>query len=61
MSGMPTKLPTNPSSESTPARCLQAFFELGSVQIELIQPDENPSVWREDLDKNGEGIHHIAF
>jgi len=45
----------------TPARCLQAFFQLGDVQIELIQPDEHPSVWREDLEKNGEGIHHLAF
>jgi Glyoxalase/Bleomycin resistance protein/Dioxygenase superfamily len=29
--------------------------------LELIEPDENPSTWRESLDKNGEGPHHIAF
>ena len=46
----------------TEAKCKQAFFQLGDqVQLELIQPDEKPSVWREDLDKHGEGIHHIAF
>ena len=45
----------------TPARCRQAFFQLGGVQLELIEPDEHPSVWRECLDKNGEGLHHLAF
>lgn len=46
----------------TKAKCKQAFFQLGDqVQLELIQPDEQPSVWREDLDKHGEGIHHLAF
>jgi len=49
------------NGKATPARCLQAFFQLGDVQIELIQPDEHASVWREDLEKNGEGIHHLAF
>ena len=38
-----------------------AFFQLGSIQLELIQPDELPSVWREDLDRNGEGLHHLGF
>ena len=31
------------------------------MQIELIEPDEKPSVWRDFLDQNGEGGHHIAF
>lgn len=38
-----------------------AFFQTGQVVIELIQPDEKPSVWRDFLDQNGEGVHHIAF
>ena len=29
--------------------------------MELIEPDHNASTWRESLDKNGEGLHHIAF
>ena len=49
------------NGEPTPARCWQAFFQLGDVQLELIQPDEHPSVWKEDLEKNGEGLHHLAF
>ncbi len=46
----------------TPARAKLAFFDVGpGLQIELIQPDEKPSTWREDLDRKGEGVHHIAF
>ena len=45
-----------------PARAKLAFFSIGDhLQLELIEPDENPSTWRADLDKNGEGIHHLAF
>ncbi|QGQ93983.1 VOC family protein [Paenibacillus psychroresistens] len=43
------------------ARAKLAFFEMGSLQLELIEPDEHPSTWRESLDQNGEGPHHIAF
>ncbi|MDN5316003.1 MAG: methylmalonyl-CoA/ethylmalonyl-CoA epimerase [Thermoanaerobacterium sp.] len=43
------------------ARAKLAFFDMGQLQIELIEPDENISTWREFLDKHGEGVHHIAF
>jgi methylmalonyl-CoA/ethylmalonyl-CoA epimerase len=46
----------------TEGRCLLAFFDLGpQVKLELIQPDHEPSTWREFLDANGPGLHHIAF
>jgi len=45
----------------TKARARLAFMRFGSLDIELIQPDAEPSTWREFLDTNGEGIHHIAF
>jgi catechol 2,3-dioxygenase-like lactoylglutathione lyase family enzyme len=38
-----------------------AFFNTGQVQVELIEPDEKPSVWRDFLEQHGEGVHHIAF
>jgi catechol 2,3-dioxygenase-like lactoylglutathione lyase family enzyme len=45
-----------------PAKAKLAFFKVGeTLDIELIQPDEKPSVWREFLEENGEGVHHIAF
>ena len=46
----------------TDARTKQAFFKVGAnVEIELLEPDHEPSTWRHDLDKYGEGVHHIAF
>src|SRR5262245_44944473 len=38
-----------------------AFFQTGQLVVELIEPDEKPSVWRDFLEANGEGVHHIAF
>lgn len=44
------------------ANCLMAFFDAGDgVQIELIQPNGEKSIWQDFLDQHGEGIHHIAF
>ena len=47
--------------EGTDARAKLAFFDLGQVQLELIEPMGGPSTWREFLERNGQGIHHIAF
>ncbi|MFS1511692.1 VOC family protein [Chengkuizengella sp. SCS-71B] len=55
------KAQTEYKGSSTKARARLAFFDMGSLQLELIQPDENPSTWREFLDDKGEGVHHIAF
>lgn len=45
-----------------PARAKLAFFRVGdALEIELIEPDEHPSVWRDALNEKGEGVHHIAF
>ena len=53
---------TNYRGNPTEARAKLAFFPVGdNLTLELIEPDNNPSTWREDLDKNGEGIHHLAF
>ena len=38
-----------------------AFFPAGQVQLELIEPDETPSVWRNYLNDKGVSAHHIAF
>ncbi len=57
----PEKAQTRYRGESSPARAKLAFFDMGSLQLELIEPDEHPSTWREFLDTHGEGVHHIAF
>lgn len=43
------------------ARCRMAFFKLANLDIELIEPDKYPSCWRDFLDRNGPGVHHLAF
>ena len=44
------------------AYCWMAFFDVGpGMQLELIQPNEEPSTWRNFLNEHGEGMHHIAF
>lgn len=37
------------------------FFDLGNIEIEVIQPLTGKSIWRDFLDKKGPGIHHIKF
>ncbi|MFA9380368.1 MAG: VOC family protein [Acetanaerobacterium sp.] len=59
--GEPDKAKVKFEGKSTPARVQQSFFTMGGLRIELMQPDEHPSTWRETLDNKGEGLHHIAF
>jgi catechol 2,3-dioxygenase-like lactoylglutathione lyase family enzyme len=47
--------------QPTAARAKLAFFDLGQVSLELIEPVGAPSTWREFLETHGEGMHHIAF
>ena len=47
--------------QSTPARAKLAFFHLGQVALELIEPIGGPSTWAEHLAAHGQSIHHIAF
>jgi catechol 2,3-dioxygenase-like lactoylglutathione lyase family enzyme len=45
----------------TTARAKLAFFHLGQVDIELIEPIGEPSTWKDQLDRHGDSLHHIAF
>ena len=47
--------------QASNAQAKLAFFNLGQVQLELIEPLGGESTWQEALDKNGEGVHHLAF
>lgn len=38
-----------------------AFFNFGQMQLELIEPDPQPSVWRDFLNARRQMGHHIAF
>lgn len=43
------------------ARVRLAFFDLGGVQLELVEPVGENSAWEEGLARNGESVHHLAF
>ncbi len=38
-----------------------ASANLGTVDLELIEPAQGPSIWHDFLAQHGEGIHHIKF
>ena len=46
---------------SSDARAKLAFFHLGQVDLELIEPIGKPSTWQDQLDQHGDSLHHIAF
>lgn len=52
---------TEYNGQATPARAKLAFFNLGQVQLELIEPLGQPSTWNDQLAANGTSLHHIAF
>jgi catechol 2,3-dioxygenase-like lactoylglutathione lyase family enzyme len=39
----------------------RAFFNLGTIQIELIELVEGKTIHEDFLKKHGEGLHHIGF
>ncbi len=42
-------------------RTRQAFADLGSIELELIQPLEGQTIWSDFLEAHGPGIHHLRF
>jgi methylmalonyl-CoA/ethylmalonyl-CoA epimerase len=42
-------------------RMRTAFATLGSLQIELVEPLEGDSIYKDFLVKNGPGLHHFRF
>ncbi len=41
------------------ASMVAAIAQSGGIQLELIQPLEGPSIWKEFLEQRGEGLHHV--
>jgi methylmalonyl-CoA/ethylmalonyl-CoA epimerase len=52
---------TEYQKKPTPARAKLAFFKLGQVTLELIEPVGEPSTWNDQLEASGPSLHHIAF
>ena len=49
------------NGQPTTARAKLAFFHLGQLDVELIEPIDGPSTWKDQLDRHGDSLHHIAF
>ncbi len=49
------------NGELTTARARLAFFHMGQLDVELIEPIDGPSTWKDQLDQHGDSLHHIAF
>lgn len=45
----------------TKARAKVIPFKMGPLDVEFIEPDESPSIWREMLEQRGEGVCHIGI
>ena len=52
---------TEYDGEPSRARAKLAFFHLGQVDLELIEPMGRPSTWQDQLDEHGDSLHHLAF
>jgi methylmalonyl-CoA/ethylmalonyl-CoA epimerase len=50
------------SVEEVPSQQVRvAFFRIGDVRLELLEPTETASPVAKFLDARGEGLHHLAF
>jgi len=52
---------THYQDKPSPAQAKLAFFDLGQVTLELIEPIGEPSTWNDQLAAHGSSLHHIAF
>jgi methylmalonyl-CoA/ethylmalonyl-CoA epimerase len=55
------KAQTEYNGKPTIARAKLAFFHMGQLDVELIEPIDSPSTWKDQLDQHGDSLHHIAF
>jgi methylmalonyl-CoA/ethylmalonyl-CoA epimerase len=47
--------------EPTDGRARVGYISLQNILLEFIEPVDGPSIWQDALQKNGNGIHHLAF
>lgn len=52
---------TEYQGQPSPARAKLAFFHLGQVDLELIEPIDQPSTWNDQLNEHGDSLHHLAL
>ena len=55
------KAQTEYKGQPSQAQAKLAFFNMGQVSVELIEPIGEPSTWKDHLDAHGDSLHHVAF
>jgi catechol 2,3-dioxygenase-like lactoylglutathione lyase family enzyme len=60
-SGTPVASQVTFKGEVTEVDAVFMSFKTPTIEVELIQPGERPSIWKDHLEKYGEGIHHISL
>ena len=53
--------PIRYKGQPTATRAKLCVFHVGPIVLELTEPDEHPSSWKQFLEEKGEGVHHIGF
>ena len=51
---------TEYEGKPTLARAKMAFLNVGQVDIELLEPIGEPSTWKDQLQRHGSSLHHLA-
>lgn len=54
-------LPSGGTEEIADQKVRVAFFQLGDIRIELLEPTASDSPIAKFLDKKGPGLHHVAY
>jgi methylmalonyl-CoA/ethylmalonyl-CoA epimerase len=50
------------ASEEVPSQKVRvAFYRVGDVRLELLEPTAEDSVIAKFIEKRGEGVHHVAY
>jgi len=52
---------TKYKGKPTPGKAKATFYEMGSINLEILQPVGGPSTWDDFLKEKGEGLHHVAW
>lgn len=61
LSDPPEKSNIRYRGKPTEARLKTAFLKFDNLRVELMEPVGGPSTWMDFLEKQGQGVHHIAF
>ncbi len=55
------KVPIFYKGERTDSRAKICCIQMENILIELTEPDDTPSSWKEFYDKHGQGVHHVGI